>query len=55
MAEIRALPVFAVAAHDLAVMPRGVGTDQLVPDAQPVGGLFKQRLQITFAVGKPIG
>ena len=44
-----------VAAHDLAVMPRGVGTDQLVPDAQPVGGLFKQHLQITFAVGKPIG
>ena len=33
MAEIRALPVFAVAAHDLAVMPRGVGTDHLVPDA----------------------
>ena len=32
MAGIRALPVFAVAAHDLAVMPRGVGMDHLVPD-----------------------
>ena len=29
MAGIRALPVFAVAAHDITVMSRDVGTDRL--------------------------
>ena len=44
MARIEALVILTVAALDFAVVPRCIRADQLVPDAQLGGCLFKQRL-----------
>ena len=55
MAGIKTLLILAVAAFDLAVVPRGIGTDQLVPDAKLDGSPFKQRRQVALAVGKTVG
>ena len=44
MARIEALVILTVAALDFAVVPRHIRADQLVPDAQLGGCLFKQRL-----------
>ena len=40
---IESLLILTVAALDLAVVPRRIGTDQLMPDAQLRGHLFKRR------------
>ena len=45
---IESLLVLAVAALDLAVVPRRIGADQLMPDAQLGSRLFKQRRQIAL-------
>ena len=52
---IKELLILTVAALDFAVVPWRIRADQLVPDAQFGGCLFKQRLQIALAVGKAIG
>ena len=44
VARIEALLILTVAALDFAVVPRRIRADQLVPDAQLGGCLFKQRL-----------
>ena len=55
VARLEALLILTVAALDFAVVPRRIRADQLVPDAQLGGCLFKQRLSIALAVGKAIG
>ena len=55
VAGIEALLVLAVAALNLAVVPRCIRTDQLMPDAQFSSSFFKQRRQIALAVGKAVG
>ena len=46
-----------VAAHNLAIMPRGVGTDQLVPDPNPSAvfsnSVCKSRLLLENRLGEP--
>ena len=54
-AGIKALLILAVAALHLAVVARGVGTDELVADTQLCIGNFKQSREISFAVGKTVG
>ena len=44
VARIEALLILTVAALDFAVVPWRIRADQLVPDAQFGGCLFKQRL-----------
>ena len=44
VARIEALLILTGAALDFAIMPRCIRADQLVPDAQLGGCLFKQRL-----------
>ena len=53
MTGIKSLLILAVAALNLAVVPRRIGTDQLMPDAQFSSRLFKQRRQIALAARKP--
>ena len=55
MAGIKTFLILAVAALDLAVVPRGIGADQPMQDAQLGGSPIKQRRQITLAVGKTVG
>ena len=55
VARIEPFLILTVAALHLAVVTRGVWTDQLMPDIQLGSRLFKQRRQIALAVGKPIG
>lgn len=55
MTGIKTLLILAVAALDLTIVPRRVGADQLVADAKLGSGLFKERRQIAFAIGKTIG
>ena len=52
VARIEAFLILTVAALEFAIVPRRIRADQLVPDAQFGGCLFKQRRQITFTVGK---
>ena len=52
---VEALLVLPMAALDLAVVTWGVGTDELVADAQLCSGNFKQSRNISFAVGKTVG
>ena len=46
--------ILAVAAFDLAVMTWRVRTNELVPDAEASGGLFKTGGNVLFGVGKAI-
>lgn len=55
MGVVKPLLILAVAALDLAVMTRRIGTNELVPDAQASGGLFKTGGNALFGVGKAIG
>ena len=55
MAGVEAFLVLAMAALDVAVMARGIRTNELVPNAQLGSSLFKQGRQITFAAGEAIG
>ena len=50
MAGIKTFLVFTVAAFNLAVVSRGIGPDQLIPDAQLDRSPFKQRRQIALAI-----
>ena len=43
-----------MAAFDLAVMPWRIWANQLMTNTKLGGGLFKQRLQVAFAVAEPI-
>lgn len=42
-------------AFNFAVVAGRVGANELVADAQPIGGLLKQCRKIPLAVGKPVG
>ena len=55
VAGIETLLILAVAALDLAIVARGVGADQLMPDAKRGSSPLKQRRQIALAVGKTVG
>ena len=55
VARIETLLILAMAALHLAVMPRGIGTNAFMSNAQLRSGLFKQCGKITLAVGKTIG
>ena len=55
VAGLETLLILAVAALDLAVVARGVGVDQLVPDAKRGSSPLKQRRQIALAIGKSVG
>ena len=52
---IEPLLVFAVAAFNLAIMARSVGTDELVTDTQLSGGILKQCGNLSFTVGETVG
>ena len=52
--RIEAFLVFPVAAFHFSVMPWGVRTDELVPDAKISGSLLKKGLDIPFTVGKAV-
>ena len=54
MVGIESFLVLAVAMFYLAVVPRSIGTDQLVADPRLCGSLFKQCRQISLAVGKEV-
>ena len=55
MGIIEALLILAMAALDLAVVPGGVRTDQLVADAQFGGGGLEERGKITPGGGETVG
>ena len=55
VAGIEAFLVLAMAALDLAVMARGIRTNELVPNAQFSSSFLKQGWQIAFAAGEAIG
>lgn len=55
VAGIKTLLVLPAAALYLAVVPGGVGADELVPNTELGSCLFKKSRQITPAVGKPVG
>ena len=48
VAGVKPLLILTVAALDLAIVPRRIRTDQLVPDAKLRSRLFKQRRQVTL-------
>ena len=52
---IKAFLVLSVAALYFAVVPRGVGANELVPNTELGSCLFKKGRQVTPAVGKPVG
>ena len=47
--------ILTVAALHFAVVPRGVGASELVPNTELGSCLFKKGRQVTPAVGKPVG
>ena len=55
MAGIKPFLILTVAALDLAVVSRRIGTNQLVANAQLGGGFLKQRGQIALAIRKTVG
>ena len=55
MGVVKTFFVLTMRAFDLAVMTRRIGTNELVPDAQASGGLFKTGGNVLFGVGKAIG
>ena len=54
MDRVKAFLVFPVAALHFAIVPWGVGADELVADAKISGGFLKKGLDIPFAVGKTV-
>ena len=54
-AGIETLLVLTVAALYLAIVPRGVGPDKLMADAELLRCRLEQGGQIPFAVGKAVG
>ena len=55
MASVEPFLILAVAAFDLAVVTRGIRTNELVPDAEFCRRPFKQRRQVTPTVGETVG
>ena len=55
VAGIKAFLVFSVAAFYFAVVARGIGSDELVADAQLGGSGLKQSREVPLAVGETIG
>ena len=55
VARVEAFLILTVAALDLAVVPRRIGTNQFMPDAKLGGSFFKQSRHITFTIREPIG
>ena len=55
VAGIKTLLILTVTALNLSVVPRGIGAEQLMSDAQFGGSPFKQRRQIALAIRKTIG
>ena len=55
MAGVKAFLVLSVAALYFAVVPRGVGANELVPNTELGSCLFKKGRQITLTVGKTVG
>ena len=55
MTGIKAFLVLSVAALYFAVVPRGVGANELVPNTELGSCLFKKGRQITLTVGKTVG
>ena len=53
--RVETLLILPMAALDLSIVAWGVGTDELVADAQLCSGNFKQSRAISFAVGKTVG
>lgn len=47
--------ILAVAAFDLTIVTRGVGTNEFVTNAEFSGGGFKQRWDVAFGIGKTVG
>ena len=54
-AGIETLLVLTVAALYLAIVPRGVRSDELMTDAKLLRGCLEQGRQIPFAVGETVG
>ena len=52
--RVKAFLVFPVATLHFAIVPWGVGADELVADAKISGGFLKNGLDIPFAVGKTV-
>ena len=55
VAGVKALLILAVAALDLAVVARGIGTDKFMPDSEAGSSCFEQGGKIPLAVGEAIG
>ena len=54
VAGIETFLILAVTALDLTVMPRGIRSNELMPDAQLVSRFFKQGRQIAVTVRKTV-
>ena len=55
MGGIEPFLILPVTALDLAIVSRGVGANQFMPDAQVLSSLFKKGRKVPLAVGKAIG
>ena len=55
MSCVETFLVFPMAALDLAVVARGVGTNELVTNAKLGSGGFKQRRNVAFGIGETVG
>ena len=55
MVAVEAFLVFTVAAFDLAVVTRGVRTDEFVADAKLGSSAFEKRWEITLGIGEAVG
>ena len=55
MVAVEAFLVFTVAAFDLAVVTRGVRTDEFVADAKLGGSAFEKRWKIALGIGETVG
>ena len=55
MVVVEAFLVFAVAAFDLAIVARGVRTDELVKDTKLGGSTLKECRQIALGIGEAVG
>lgn len=52
---VEAFLVLAVRALDLAVVARGIGTNELVVDSKLISSILKERAPIAMGVGKAVG
>ena len=55
VARVEPFLIFPVTALHLAVVPRGVRTNELVADAKFMGSIFKKGGDVPLAVGKAVG